>query len=823
MGILSSFPHSADLLFEDDIALRAICHTEEEEAFDIDANAASSLAFGLAQRLHALSMQYGAPAQAARLSACVVAMVCQAVLQGHVCMPLSICASRLGVDGEVLRAALLHSKIVAQDGEGSSVLLPVVLDAGDRVYLARYYDYEQRLAQGLSALCQAYPLEKISEGVLRTEAASAAQSTTAPTQSVLAWEERINRHSDLLGLAEHQRLAVALTVLNRFTIISGGPGTGKTTTTLGVLACLIEGSPSLRIALAAPTGRAAQHLFHALGQQASRLPMELAVRLPQKAFTVHRLLGERTVHATAYADTYDARSQNSIVDKNVDQLPYDLIVVDEASMLDLALATQLIEALPAHAKLVLLGDKYQLGAIEGGALFAELTATSRFTTDYLDILKLLLPKHATLLDGLASPSIESEKAPLSQATSCASQQLHFNFESTVEVSSPSMPPKQEIRIAETKPADALVNCCVELEQNYRFPKDSPIGRLAQAIREADFLTARSVLSNSTLNAQEGGKPAQEEKKKRQSLSWITTDLPPGGASPKQEGGALTQATLQRLAEGFTPYFNALQKVLFHSAISPKRDAVDPPLEALRAALNTYRVLCPVYQGPYGVQALNTQLNRLFHTQLFNALQEQLASDVGALELQEIAAVLEAERHSWSNAFSYSAVSHQPMTLYPGLPLMVTRNHYGLDLFNGDIGIVLPCSVIQRIVPSTVDVPIKEGEGALGVLFCKPDQHVKVVLPALLPSWRSAFAMTVHKAQGSEFDHMALVLPHLANHRQTYPMTRAMLYTAITRARQQITLVGCEQALEAAIHTDTPLYSGLQARLAAFSKSRKMAI
>ena len=117
------------------------------------------------------------------------------------------------------------------------------------------------------------------------------------------------------------------------------------------------------MALAAPTGKAAARLQGSLRDQLAGLPVaaEVKARLPAEAYTVHRLLGHRPGRVSF---RYDREHP----------LPYDLVVVDEASMLDLALATKLVEALPDDGRLILLGDKDQLSAVETGTVFANLCA-----------------------------------------------------------------------------------------------------------------------------------------------------------------------------------------------------------------------------------------------------------------------------------------------------------------------------------------------------------------------------------------------------------------------------------------------------------------
>lgn len=167
---------------------------------------------------------------------------------------------------------------------------------------------------------------------------------------------------------DRQRLATRTAALSRFTVITGGPGTGKTTTVARLLAVLqaVSGRPGgggLRVALAAPTGKAAARLLEAVAEQVATLAPEDRRRVgPLQAGTVHRLLGWKPGSSTRFAHDRDHR------------LPHDVVVVDETSMVSLSLMARLLEALRPQARLVLVGDPDQLASVEAGAVLGDLVA-----------------------------------------------------------------------------------------------------------------------------------------------------------------------------------------------------------------------------------------------------------------------------------------------------------------------------------------------------------------------------------------------------------------------------------------------------------------
>jgi exodeoxyribonuclease V alpha subunit len=477
-----------------------------------------------------------------------------------------------------------------------------------------------------------------------------------------------------LVLSSEQRTALAMTLLRPFVLVSGGPGTGKTSIVLTVLRCLarVPGFQSERVALAAPTGRGAQRLNDSIRQGIETLSAPAAEAdariLPVAAQTIHRLLGYSPGRGT-----FRHHSENP--------LAADFVIVDEVSMVGLELMNRLFQALRPDARVLLLGDKDQLPSVDAGAVLANLTATNEETR--------------------CSPALQRAVIEL-------------------------FPDRAEQRLAlsatRPKPQSRLQDVLVVLEQNHRSRAD--IQEFARAVNaqrtavaaELPALRARDVSFDDL--TQKGG-------------CWRLD----GADNPSSWRGVLLRwAEHQYVGNG--SFRNHLDQIRLPALIEPDGEH-QATLDGLFSALNRARILTLLREGPWGSSAINRFLEETLRLRL----------DPGR------------ER------------------LFAGAAVLVTRNDYNLQLFNGDVGLTLHGT-----------------SGEYRVVFPRLGSYVSLA-PDALPAHELAFAMTVHKAQGSEYGEALLVLPPQGGRRL---LTKEMIYTGITRARHLAIVCSSVEVLETAI-------------------------
>lgn len=314
------------------------------------------------------------------LAACLASCLYR---EGDVCLTLDDYAGQLLFNDEVeggvqapgldrWQDTLSDSSLVGDPGD----FTPLILDSGNRLYLHKLWHHEDILARTLLERCinteQEIDLSQLAEGLGRLFSSEQEDGT------------------------DWQQVAAALAVKHQLSVISGGPGTGKTSTVVRILALLAEQGiyrgQMLSIALTAPTGKAAARLQESILSAKRKLPVSDAVKeaIPGEAVTLHQLMGARR-----HTSQFKHDKENPI--------PRDVVVIDEASMVDQALMSRLMEALAGNTKLILLGDKDQLASVEAGSVLGDICmlSTNRFsksTADWLTSLQLKLPANGIVPD-----------------------------------------------------------------------------------------------------------------------------------------------------------------------------------------------------------------------------------------------------------------------------------------------------------------------------------------------------------------------------------------------------------------------------------------
>lgn len=611
--------------------------------------------------------------------------------QGHVCLDLAATLANpdftlsLPPEGEdAQEAMILPSQVLAGLSleswlaacAGSSLLesegAPLVL-SGACLYMRRYWNYERQVAGDIAR---------------RLQSSDAAPSDLAVRLASLFPEPLV---VDGQRLTDWQKLACAMAAQGRFTLITGGPGTGKTTTVVRLLALLQEaamatGEP-LRLSLAAPTGKAAARLTESIGAQVQSLALDERVReqIPTLVTTLHRLLGSRPGSRHFRHDA-------------ANPLPLDVLVVDEASMIDLEMMASLLGALPAHARLILLGDKDQLASVEAGAVLGDLCR-------------------------------EAESGGYSEAT-----RAWLESQTGERLEDPVLVPGDK----------ALAQHIVMLRHSRRFGSGSGIGRLARAVNLGDAQSARATLATGAHDLYVLRLSGEQDR----ALERLLIEGQ-GGGEPRPQG-----------------YAHYLQVMLAERPASDAdSQAWDRWAGRVLAAFDQFQLLCAVRKGAWGVEALN----------------ERIAEALVKRGLLE-------QSHGW----------------YEGRPVLVTRNDYSLGLMNGDIGIALRLPE----PPEFPGAPVRE---VLRVVFPRNDGSgaLRHILPSRLSAVETVFAMTVHKSQGSEFAHCALILPDSLNP----VLTKELVYTGITRARHWFSLIETRAGIfEQAVQRRVERRSGLREAL-----------
>jgi len=521
-----------------------------------------------------------------------------------------------------------YNKTVGLDGEKK----PLILDLEQGIlYLNKYFYAEKKVAEFIKHMSE--PLD-ISDSVL--------------SQLNLLFQ------SDLKP--DWQKVAAYTALRSRFCVISGGPGTGKTTTVAKILALLLQQNVDLRIDLLAPTGKAADRLGEAIVKvsedlvSAGVLSTEISQGIPKKASTIHRYLGTRP-------------GSKSFVFNEKNKTASDIVLVDESSMVSLPLFHSLLKALNDDCRLILLGDKDQLTAVETGNVLGELTCAEHLNT--------------------------------------FSQEFCEAYENASQMTFDYVSSEQNI----------LQDLVLKLEHSYRFGADSPVGRLAELINEP----AEDLQVGHFMDVFTEAQPGQEY------VSF--TEIPE----------SLDRQSIKSF-ESINSYFERYKK-LIHS----------DDTENVLKGLVELRILTATRVGSFGAENINREISRTYF-------------------------------------------QHDDNDLYHGRCIMITSNDHSLELFNGDVGVIL----LKDGMPAAY-FPSKEGD-------------LRSFSPSILPDFETAFAMTIHKSQGSEYSQVIMILP------DSELVTRQLVYTGITRARKSVEVVADMRTLFRAAKNNSQRFSGLRKRL-----------
>ncbi|HEY6421357.1 MAG TPA: exodeoxyribonuclease V subunit alpha [Candidatus Binataceae bacterium] len=542
------------------------------------------------------------------------------------------------------------------------------------IYHQRIHDAEAKLAERLKSLANPEDAEPIDgDEVKRALADVIARPSVAGGRA--------------MELSSEQRDAVAAAARSHLTVISGGPGTGKTTIVVAILRVLARlGVRPGQFALAAPTGKAAYRMGECvrdgLVQVAARGAADEALLAACPApSTLHRLLG------------YSPASGRFRHHRN-NCLAASVVIVDEGSMLDLALMERLAGAVRPGARLVVLGDANQLPSVAAGAVFRELA-----------------PREQSGSDARATPA-------------GAGVRLIRNYRTESERAAGGA----------IEAAARAINAGDASVMNFDMVGDAPSTSTSISISNAIALRASAAelrfegVEFVRIETARGLGPFLDR--------WYAEQIAGGN---ENEIAELAGRVYIETRDGFgAADRECLRRLFAHRARS--------------------RILCVTRVFDTGAETINERLHR------------RAAARAG-----------EPERNSF----------------LVGEPLMVLRNDYDRMLFNGDQGLLLW---------------VRRGEGnreAAMAVFPRGGGFAVFPLDALTDMVELCYASTVHKAQGSEFDAVAIVLPE----KDLPILTREILYTAVTRSRNSVVMLGTEELARAAIARPTERFSGLGDSLA----------
>ena len=655
---------------------------------------------------------------------------------------LSYCA-------DLIRARLLSGDIeevlrkspAVSDDEESQTPLKLYRH---HLYYRRYADYERNAAARLGELARKSRIPKEDRGTYLERARKYLDILFDPSG-----EKNEADRQDLLV----KKTAAALSVLSNLTVITGGPGTGKTFAVTKILLlqrALAGKDHDLRLLLAAPTGKAAARLRESIanamapagstGNDAARKFSESLQRLSdetgidRKGFESTLLTVPMTIHSMIKVVPNNARALRN----SEHPLTADIVVIDETSMVDLAIMAKLLDAIniSENTKLILLGDSHQLSSVETGSVFGDISALLGESLD--DETR----KDLRCLTGAdsAAPERESQKERCGRHAVEFTRSHRFSDESGIG--------KLRNEILSFKGQDGQVlfrpgddrRITAFSDRSDKLP-ENPSGEKTVAIYTAESCAnPEQAIHDMAISAALGELRGTNESAAgsihnyRDYFAYLTAVL----RRARGEGG---RRTLTR--EGCC----ALDDGKF--------------IGSLFRHLDEFRIICSNRNGPTGTGGINSSLCWKI--------------------LEEFEGLRPSQRQQ---------PSKDEFLLFDGLPIMITRNDRNLGVNNGDIGIIL------------------RTEKGWDAVFPDSEQKQRFIPFTLLPDSETALAITVHKSQGSEFTHTLMVTPSEYNR----VLTKELLYTGITRARKWLTLIGTKDVIVHAAGEETRRSSCLRERL-----------
>lgn len=609
----------------------------------------------------------------------VLMALSQSLREGHICLPIKVIANTnygylsddFGVvlhhgyvfsNADVINALLMHINVTCEAEQ------PIVY-YDNKLYMRRYFQFEQSLFQAI-----------LSKNSLTTDITPQLHiknciNTFFPeTESSLGEAE-----SDEKNEIDWQKIAVANALNKNFSVIAGGPGTGKTYTVTKLLAAFVylhqlsksisyesvQQVHSLKMALVAPTGKAAQRLSESIINTIAGfrgvIADDILDQIPSDTYTIHRLLG-------VIPNSPNFRFNNDNL------LNIDILLIDEVSMVDLAMMNRVFRALPSHCKVVLLGDADQLPSVSAGSVLNDIAPRPflGYSIENVNYLKNV-------------SGIDISKISVPKISKAAKKQQALNS-----------------FLLET--SNTQSNRCDNvtfLTKSRRFNGEGGIGRLAQSVITGCF-----------------------------DQSWTLLNQAIGHNQITHLQGELVEWLWPLIKQYYLPIFSCKDVTIAFQLLS------------------NFRVLCATRVGEQGVEFLNELITSL----LINK---------GGVRSEQ--------------------------SLYHGRPIMVLENNYHQGLYNGDIGFLW-----------------KNELGHLMAVFEDVNESYRWIMTSKLPHYETVYAMTIHKTQGSEFSHVAMILPNQKDNRL---LSRELLYTGITRAKTKISIATNARVWRQGVETKVKRYSG----------------